>query len=69
MSSVVLCNNSLVDICTVSVDKALPREARIFDYIRQIKNPYHYKCGKFTITERHVDSDLTIEDCLMQMII
>jgi hypothetical protein len=62
------CNNSLVDIRTVSVDKTLPREARIAEFIRQIKNPYKFKCGKFTVTARYSDSGLTLEDCLMQMI-
>jgi len=61
-------NNVLVDIRTVSVDRNLPREARIAEFIRQIKNPYRFKCGKFTITAKYADSGLTLEDCLMQMI-
>ena len=60
--------NKLVDIRTVSVDRTLPRDARIIEFIRQLRNPYHYKCGKFTITAKHADSGLTLEDCLMQMI-
>lgn len=62
------CNNSLVDIRTVSVDKTLPREARIAEFIRQIRNPYKFKCGKFTVTAKYADSGLTLEDCLMQVI-
>ena len=61
-------NNSLVDIRSVSVDKALPREARIAEFIKQIKNPYKFKCGKFIVTAKYADSGLTLEDCLMQMI-
>jgi hypothetical protein len=60
--------NILVDIRTVSVDKTLPREARIAEFIRQIKNPYRFKCGKFTITAKYADSGLTLEDCLLQMV-
>jgi len=60
--------NVLVDIRTVSVDKALPREERIAEFIRQIKNPYRFKCGKFTVTAKYADNGLTLEDCLMQMI-
>jgi hypothetical protein len=59
---------SLVDIRTISVDKTLPRELRIAEFIRQIKNPYHFKCGKFTVTAKYADTGLTLEDCLMQMI-
>jgi hypothetical protein len=61
-------NSSLVDIRTVQVDKTLPREARIIEFIRQIKNPYQFKCGKFTITAKYAESGLTLEDCLMQML-
>ena len=62
------CNNSLVDIRAVSVDRELSREARILEFIKQIKNPYRFKCGKFTITAKYADTGLTLEDCLMQMI-
>ena len=68
MDSIVCDSNSLVDIRTVKVDKALPREARIAEFIRQIGNPYRFKCGKFTVTARYADSGLTLEDCLLQMI-
>ena len=61
-------NNPLIDIRTISVDRNLPREARIAEFIRQIKNPYRFKCGKFTITAKYADSGLTLEDCLLQMI-
>jgi len=60
--------NSLVDIRTVSVNKALPREARIADFIQQIKNPYRFKCGKFTVTAKYADTGQTLEDCLLQMV-
>ena len=59
---------SLVDICTISVNKALPREARIAEFIKQIGNPYKFKCGKFTVTAKYADTGLTLEDCLLQMI-
>jgi len=68
MGITIPCNDSLVDIRTVSVDKAMPREARIAEFIKQIRNPYKFKCGKFTVTAKYADNGLTLEDCLMQMI-
>ena len=68
MGDTVACNDFLVDIRTVSVDKTLPREARIAEFINQIKNPYRFRCGKFIVTAKYADSGLTLEDCLMQMI-
>ena len=62
------CVDSLVDIRTISVDRDLPREARILEFIRQIKNPYKFKCGSFTVTAKYAETGLTLEDCLMQMI-
>ena len=57
----------LVDISTVSVDKNLPKRERIAEYIRQIKNPYQFKCGKFTVTARFAKNGPTIEECLQGM--
>jgi hypothetical protein len=56
-----------VDIRTVSVNKSLSRDARIVEFIRQIKNPYLFKCGKFTVTAKYSDTGLSFEDCLLQM--
>ena len=67
MSEKAIKPNVLVDIRTVSVNKSLAREARIAEFIRQIKNPYRYKCGKFTVTAKYADTGLTLEDCLLQM--
>ena len=57
----------LVDIRDVSVDKNLPKQERIAEYIRQIKDPYHFKCGKFTVKVRFADSGPTLEDCLQRL--
>jgi len=57
----------LVDIREVSVDKDLPKQERIAEYIRQIKNPYRYKCGKFTIIEKHTVGGPSLEDCLRRL--
>jgi RecJ-like exonuclease len=69
MRAATLNSNKLVDIRTVSVDKHLPRDMRIAEFIRQIKNPYRFKCGKFTVTAKYADSGLTLEDCILQMLI
>jgi len=58
---------ALVDIRNVSVDKNLPKQERIAEYIRQIKDPYHFKCGKFTVTVRFNESGPSLEDCLLRL--
>jgi len=58
----------LVDIRTVTVDKELSKHERITEFIRQIKNPYRFKCGKFTVTVRFAENGPTLEDCLRQLV-
>ncbi|MCL1877909.1 MAG: hypothetical protein FWF80_03555 [Defluviitaleaceae bacterium] len=61
--------NELVDISTVSVDKTLSRDARIQEFVRQIRNPYHFKCGNFNITAKYAETGLTFEECLTLMMV
>lgn len=56
--------DGLVDIRDVKVDKALPKSERIASFIRQIKNPYHFRCGDFIITTRFTEGGQTLEQCL-----
>lgn len=55
---------NLTDIRDVSVDRNLSKEERIAEYIRQIGNPYCFKCGKFTVRVRFSDEGISLEDCL-----
>ncbi len=59
---------SLVDIQEVTVNKALPREERILDFVRQIKNPYLFRCGKFTVHASFAAGGPTLEDCIRGII-
>lgn len=56
--------DTLVDICDVKIDKNLPQSERIRDFIRQIKNPYCYKCGKAIVKVSFSDTTVTLEDRL-----
>lgn len=62
-------SDTLVDINDISVNKDLPKPERIKEYIRQIKNPYRFKCGNFVVTAKYSDKGLSIEDCLQSIII
>ena len=59
-----VCRDSLVDIRDVVVDLTLPPNERLADYIRQIKNPYLFKCGKLTVQVEFAESNETLEDRL-----
>lgn len=56
--------NMLVDIRDVAVDKGLSREERIAEFVRQIKNPYRFKCGRFTVQASFATGGATLEECI-----
>lgn len=60
--------NVLVDIREVSVSKELSREERISEFIRQIKDPYCFKCGRFTVRASFAADSATLEDCIKGII-
>ena len=55
---------ALVDIREVAVNKELSREERIAEFIRQIKNPYRFKCGRFTVQASFTAGGATLEECI-----
>lgn len=56
--------DSLRDIGDVQIDKSLPREQRLLEFIKQIGNPYCYRCGKAVVKVSFADTDMTLEDRL-----
>ena len=61
--------HSLPEIRSIKVDKSLPYDERILDYVRQMRgNPYHFRCGKFSIKVSYNKNGLTFEDSLRKMI-
>ena len=56
--------DDLVDIRDVSVNKDLPKEERIAAFVKQIRNPYRFRCGDFVINASFASGGTTIEDCL-----
>ncbi|BDF03549.1 DUF6870 family protein [[Clostridium] hylemonae] len=57
-------NDSLADIRDITVDKELPREERIAEFVRQIKNPYRFRCGRFIVKVSFAGNGVTLEDCI-----
>jgi len=53
---------TLIDIDSVIINKDLPKNERIADFIRQIGNPYCYKCGKIIVKVGFANTDITLDD-------
>ena len=47
-----------------SGNKELPREERIAEFARQIKNPCHFRCGKFIVRATYCTDGAALEECL-----
>ena len=54
--------DELVDIRDVKVNTALPQQERALDFLRQIKNPYCYKHGKYIVKVRFSDTEVSLEE-------
>ena len=55
---------TLVDIRDVHIDTSLPKEERMRNFLKQIKNPYVFKYKDVVIKTSFANNGLTIEDCL-----
>ena len=55
---------SLADISKIHIDTRMPREQRLADFVRQIGNPYCYRCGKVVVKVSFAETDASLEDRL-----
>lgn len=55
---------ALVQRGSIRLDPSAPREDRLRDFIRQIKNPYCYLDGKTVVKISFSDTSTSMEDCL-----
>lgn len=55
--------DELVDIETVHIDENLSKEERIKSFLKQIKNPYCFKCKGVTVKVSFNENGKTFEEC------
>ncbi|MEE1351666.1 MAG: hypothetical protein UHM23_06410 [Clostridia bacterium] len=68
-NNISISHSELVDINDVNVNKELSKAERITEFVRQIKNPYRFKCGNFVVRTRFANNGLSMEDCLQSIIL
>ena len=56
--------DELVDIRDVSIDRTLPKEERVRSFVKQIKNPYCFRCGDVIVKTSFANTETTLEDCV-----
>jgi hypothetical protein len=57
-----------VDIRDVQVDANLSKYERIADFVRQIRNPYLFKCEDMVIGVKYAKNGMSFEDCLERVV-
>lgn len=71
MDNIIYPNNKaasgLIDIRDVSVDPSLPKEKRVAEFVRQVRNPYRFRCGTFKVAARFLPDAPSLEDCLSRL--
>jgi mevalonate kinase len=55
---------SLIDIKSVTIDKSLPIEKRMRQYLEQIKNPYCFLCGKTPVKVTFSEVGKTLDEAI-----
>lgn len=60
--------STLRDIRDVHVNTELPKRERILDFIRQIGNPYCYRCGDYVVKVGFADTDVSLEERMLSYI-
>ncbi|GHV03307.1 hypothetical protein FACS1894211_15960 [Clostridia bacterium] len=62
-------NEDRVDINDIQIDKDLSVVERAEQYIKQIKNPYVFRCGRLAVNVVFSRSGLTLENALSSYLI
>lgn len=60
--------DTLEYIENVKINTDLPVEERMMEFVRQIKNPYFFRCGKLIVQVEYSNTDKSINDCLKEFI-
>ena len=58
--------DDLIDINDVEINTELPKDERIADFIRQIKNPYLFRCGNTIVKVEFSKTEATFTDRIKQ---
>ena len=61
-------NEALVDIRDVKINPDLPIEEKIKSFVEQVRNPYHFRVGKFKVRVSYADTDNTLNDSFARLL-
>jgi CxxC motif-containing protein len=56
----------LVDVTTLAVDESLPKEERMAEFIRQVKNPYCFRVGDMVVKNVYSNDGVSLKERFAQ---
>lgn len=56
----------IVEIEKVEIDSSLPKEEKIEEFVKEIRNPYRFKVGDIIVNVAFDENGLTLQDKMMQ---
>lgn len=56
----------IVEIEKVEIDISLPKEEKIEEFVKEIRNPYRFKVGDIIVNVAFDENGLTLQDKMMQ---
>lgn len=58
-----------IELSTIPVNRDLPKSQRIYEYIKNIKNPYYFLCNGVAIRIEFTNEDITLEELVTNFLI
>ena len=62
-------NPNLMELTEIQIDESLPKQERILDFIKKIRNPYCFKCNGVMIKLEFSNEGMSFEDGMVQYLI
>lgn len=56
----------IVEIEKVEIDSSLPKEEKIEEFVKEIRNPYRFKVGDIIVNVAFDENGLTLHDKMLQ---
>ncbi len=53
---------TLVDVTKIQIDDSLPKEERLKEFLRQVKNPYCFRLGNVIVKNTYSGDGVTLKE-------
>lgn len=54
--------DSLVDVTQIHIDEGLPKEERLKEFVRQVKNPYCFRVGNVVVKNVYSSDGVSLRE-------